>query len=59
MPKLWLLGPAALVTVVAANTASWRAFQEDGLRRIAEGPMTPDKPIDDPLHYIYRIDRPA
>jgi aminoglycoside 6'-N-acetyltransferase len=51
--------PAVLVADVAANTASWRALQKAGLRRIAEGPMTPDNPIDDPLHYIYRIDRPA
>lgn len=51
--------PAVLVAVVAANTASWRALHKAGLRRIAEGPMTPDNPADDPLHYIYRIDRPA
>ena len=44
--------------VVPANTASWRALQNAGLRRIGEGPMT-DNPIDDPLHYIYRIYRPA
>jgi aminoglycoside 6'-N-acetyltransferase len=41
--------PAVLVAVVAANTASWRTLQKAGLRRIAEGPITPDNPIDDPL----------
>lgn len=50
--------PAVLVAVVAANVASWRALEKAGLRRIAEGPMSPDNPVDDPLHYIYRIDRP-
>jgi aminoglycoside 6'-N-acetyltransferase len=29
------------------------------LKRVAEGPMPPDNPIDDALHYIYRVDRPA
>jgi aminoglycoside 6'-N-acetyltransferase len=51
--------PAILVAVVAANTASWRALEKAGLRRVAEGPMTPDNPVDDPLHYVYRIDRPG
>jgi aminoglycoside 6'-N-acetyltransferase len=50
--------PAVLVAVVAANTASWRALERAGLRRIGEGAMTPDNPVDDPLHYVYRIDRP-
>ena len=50
---------AVIVPVVAANVASWRALEKAGLRRIAEGLMTPDNPIDDPLHYVYRIDRPA
>ncbi len=47
-----------LVAVVAANVASWRALEKAGLQRIAEGAMTPDNPVDDPLHYIYRVDRP-
>jgi aminoglycoside 6'-N-acetyltransferase len=51
--------PAVLVAVVPANTASWRALQKAGLRRIGETPMTPDNPIDDPLRYIYHIDRSA
>jgi aminoglycoside 6'-N-acetyltransferase len=29
------------------------------LKRVAEGPMPPDNPIDDALHYIYRVDRPG
>lgn len=50
--------PAVLVAVVAANVASWRALEKAGLRRIAEGAMSPDNPVDDPLHYVYRVDRP-
>ncbi|MCO1339082.1 GNAT family N-acetyltransferase [Kocuria polaris] len=50
--------PAVFIAVVAANTASWRAAEKAGLRRVAEAPMRPDNPIDDPLHYIYRADRP-
>jgi aminoglycoside 6'-N-acetyltransferase len=50
--------PAVLVAVVAANTASWRALEKAGLQRIAEGAMPPDNPVDDPLHYVYRVDRP-
>ncbi len=50
--------PAVLVAVLAANTASWRAVEKAGLQRVAEGPMSPDNPVDDPLHYVYRIDRP-
>jgi aminoglycoside 6'-N-acetyltransferase len=49
---------AVLVSVVAANVASWRALEKAGLQRIAEGLMIPDNPVDDPLHYVYRIDRP-
>lgn len=50
--------PAVFVAVVAANTASWRAVEKAGLQRVGEGPMAPDNPVDDPLHYVYRIDRP-
>ena len=50
---------AVLVAVVAANVASWRALEKAGLTRVAEGPMTPDNPADDPLHYVYRVDRPG
>ena len=51
--------PAILVSVVAANLASWRALEKAGLTRVAEGAMVPDNPVDDPLHYVYRIDRPG
>jgi aminoglycoside 6'-N-acetyltransferase len=50
--------PAVLVAVVAANVASWRALERAGLRRIGEGAMQPEHPADDPLHYVYRVDRP-
>ena len=48
-----------LVPVVAANRASWRALEKAGLRRVATGELTPDNPVDDPLHHVYRVDRPA
>jgi aminoglycoside 6'-N-acetyltransferase len=51
--------PAVLVAVVAGNVASWRALEKAGLKRVAEGPMSSDNPIDDALHYIYRVDRPG
>jgi aminoglycoside 6'-N-acetyltransferase len=51
--------PAVLVAVVAANTASWRAVEKAGLARVASGPMEPDNPVDDPLHFVYRVDRPT
>jgi aminoglycoside 6'-N-acetyltransferase len=50
--------PAILVAVVAANRASWRALERAGLRRVAEGERPPENPVDDPLHYVYRVDRP-
>ena len=48
---------AVVVAVVAANRASWRAVERAGLPRVAEVDMTPDNPVDDPLHYVYRLDR--
>jgi aminoglycoside 6'-N-acetyltransferase len=51
--------PTVLVSVVAANVASWRALEKAGFRRIAEGDLEPDNPVDHPLHYVLRIDRPA
>ena len=48
-----------LVAVSAANRASWRALEKAGLARVAEGEMEPDNPVDDRLHVVYRIDRPA
>ncbi|MCK9899329.1 acetyltransferase [Frankia sp. Cpl3] len=58
--RTWSDHPAAtcvLVPVAAANRASWRALEKAGFRRVAEGPLTPDNPIDDPLHFVYRLDR--
>nr|WP_067814627.1 GNAT family N-acetyltransferase [Nocardia inohanensis] len=49
---------AIVVAVSAGNTASWRALERAGFQRVSAGPMDPDNPIDDPLHYVYRIDRP-
>ena len=51
--------PAVLVAVVAANTASWRALEKAGFRRVGEGDLAPDNPVDDPLHLVYRLDRPV
>ena len=50
--------PAVLVAVAATNVASWRALEKAGLRRIAEGPMTPESPADGSLHVVHRVDRP-
>jgi aminoglycoside 6'-N-acetyltransferase len=49
--------PAILVSVSAANIPSWRALEKAGFRRVAEGDLKPDNPIDDWLHYVYRLDR--
>lgn len=50
--------PCVLVAVVAANTGSWRALEKAGFRRVGSGDLEPDNPVDDPLHHIYRVDRP-
>ncbi|GII84709.1 hypothetical protein Ssi03_26990 [Sphaerisporangium siamense] len=58
--RTWTDIPAAtcvLVPVSAANRRSWRALEKAGLRRVAEGDLEPDNPIDDWAHYVYRIDR--
>jgi aminoglycoside 6'-N-acetyltransferase len=60
--RTWRDRPATqgiIVAVVAANRASWRALEKAGFTRIGEGDITPDNPIDDPLHYVYRRDPPA
>jgi aminoglycoside 6'-N-acetyltransferase len=57
--RTWTDHPDAttvIVAVVAANEASWRALEKAGLRRIGAGPMPPDNAVDDPLHYVYRVD---
>ncbi|RZQ61625.1 GNAT family N-acetyltransferase [Amycolatopsis suaedae] len=48
-----------LVAVSAANRPSWRALEKAGGTRIAEAEMTPDNPIDDRRHFVYRFARPA
>lgn len=58
----WMARPRASAVIVAvseANVGSWRLLERAGLRRIAAGEMTPDNPIDDRAHVIYRIDRPG
>ncbi|GAB2670333.1 GNAT family N-acetyltransferase [Saccharopolyspora gloriosae] len=50
--------PSIVVPVSAANRASWRALEKAGLRRVAEGEMTPDNPLDDRDHYVYEAVRP-
>lgn len=51
--------PAIIVPIIVGNRRSWRALERVGFRRVAEGPMTPDNPIDPPEHVIYRLDRPS
>jgi aminoglycoside 6'-N-acetyltransferase len=51
--------PAVIVPVAAANQRSRRALERAGFRRIGEGELTPDNPIDPPDHVVYRIDRPG
>lgn len=58
----WARYPEAndvIVPVAAGNPASWRSLEAAGFRRIAEGHLKPDNPIDPPDHYIYRISRPS
>lgn len=47
-----------LIPIVAANTASWRALEKAGATRIALAELEPENPVDEPLHYIYRFQRP-
>ena len=59
--ETWVLhpeAPAILVAVVSANVASWRALEKAGLERVAEGGMTPENPVDDRAHFVYRALRP-
>lgn len=51
--------PAIIVPVVAGNIASWRALEKAGFRRVGEGDLEPENPIDEPLHVVSRIDRPS
>jgi aminoglycoside 6'-N-acetyltransferase len=52
------LAPAVVVPVVAANERSWRALRRAGFRLVVSGDLTPDNPVDDPLHHILQVDRP-
>lgn len=59
--KLWADAPettSILVPVAAGNTASWRALERVGFVRVASGDLEPDNPVDPPLHYVSRLDRP-
>ncbi|MGY1770042.1 GNAT family N-acetyltransferase [Blastococcus sp. SYSU D00813] len=56
----WARYPAArdvVVPVAAGNVASWRALERAGFVRVAEGPLTPDNPVDPPDHVVYRAGR--
>jgi aminoglycoside 6'-N-acetyltransferase len=58
----WTAYPAAecvLVAVNTANTASWRVLESAGFVEVGTTDMPPDNPVDDPLHVVHRIDRPA
>lgn len=60
--RLWLDDPGAsciIVPTTALNRASWRSLERAGFVKVASGDLTPDNPIDDPAHFIYRIDRPG
>lgn len=46
-----------LVSVVAANRRSWRACEKAGFRIVASGDLTPENPLDPPLHHVLRLDR--
>ncbi|MFH8471933.1 GNAT family N-acetyltransferase [Streptomyces sp. NPDC018000] len=60
--RTWTEHPVSsciVVPVVAANRASWRALEKAGLRRVGVGNLEPDNPVDDWIHYLYRVDRPG
>jgi aminoglycoside 6'-N-acetyltransferase len=50
--------PSIIVPVSSANVASWRALERAGFTLAATGWLTPDNPIDDGDHRVYRIERP-
>jgi aminoglycoside 6'-N-acetyltransferase len=56
----WSRHPQAadvIVPVAAGNTASWRALERAGFRRIAAGELEPDNPRDPADHFVYRLRR--
>lgn len=48
---------SVIVPVNASNPGSWRVLERAGFRRVAQGELTPDNPIDDRWHWVYRVDR--
>jgi aminoglycoside 6'-N-acetyltransferase len=46
-----------LVPVALGNTDSWRALRRAGATWYAQGPLTPDNPIDPPDHVVHRFTR--
>ena len=61
MAEAWIRYPEAthvVVPVAAGNRASWRALERAGFKRVAEGELEPDNPIDPPDHVVYALARP-
>ncbi|WP_369212648.1 GNAT family N-acetyltransferase [Streptomyces flavofungini] len=62
VPATWVDHPDAtsiIVPVHSANRASWRMLEKAGFRRYATASLEPDNPVDDRVHFVYRVDRPA
>jgi aminoglycoside 6'-N-acetyltransferase len=62
LTECWRACPQAghvIVPVAAGNRRSWRALEKAGFRRIAEGELEPDNPVDPPDHVVYLITRPT
>jgi aminoglycoside 6'-N-acetyltransferase len=60
--KLWSDEEVATCIIMpthASNRASWRSLERAGFHRVASGELAPDNPIDDRVHFIYRLDRPS
>ncbi len=58
----WTTYPDAhdvVVPVSVGNRASWRTLERAGFRRVAEGHLVPDNPVDPLDHYVYAVRRPA
>jgi aminoglycoside 6'-N-acetyltransferase len=56
----WAVYPSAahvLVPVALGNTASWRALERAGFRRVAAGELEPDNPADPRDHVVYLRER--
>ena len=60
--RIWAVDPSAsciIVPVNSSNEASWRALLRAGFALLARGELEPDNPIDDPMHEILGLCRPA